>query len=296
MVCFFNPLKRALAGALLIVSGVVTAADAPPPQAVAVQRLATAPVIDGELSEWKGGWITVPVHTAIEGNDKNRTDTTEVALQVGIVGDEIFVAARWADPQENRDYKLWEWKKSKKSYSRGKERDDMFALRFDMGGDFRSCMIEKANYDVDVWLWSAGRSDAQNYASDMWHRISFEMMESAAEYEMDDGTVIYISKSADDGRAGFENSKPGRKTFAGDVLPGVDIIGPPLGSVGDVAAKGVWKEGYWQLEMRRKLNTGNSDDVSLAGVKMIRSQIAVFDQGFAEHKNVSGELQLAFPN
>jgi len=267
-------------------------AEMAPPQVIKVPMLTSAPTIDGDLSDWGAHWSVVPIHSAIKDDDKNRTGSIEVQVQYGVVGDEIYFAARWPDPTEDREYKQWSWKKSKKSYTRGKERDDMFAVRFDMAGDFRTCMLEKANYDVDVWLWSAGRSDAQNYATDMWHRISFDMLESAAEYELDDGTIIYISKSADDGRAGFENSKPNRKKFVGDLLPGVDMIGTALGSIGDVAAKGVWQAGFWQLEMRRKLNTGNPDDVSLAGRDMIRSQLAVFDQSFAEHKSVSGELQL----
>ncbi|WP_210395517.1 ethylbenzene dehydrogenase-related protein [Motiliproteus sediminis] len=288
--------KHARYGVMVAALGLASSAVAEmaAPRDLVVQKMTTAPVIDGNLSEWGSAWELIPVDEAIEGDNKNRLGKVDVELQVAVAGDEIFVAARWPDKSESRAYKPWSWKKARKRYSRGKDRDDMFALRFDMGGDFRTCMIEKANYDVDVWLWSAGRSDQVNYATDGWHRISFELQMDAAEYEMDDGTVIYIKKQSDEGQAGFENNKPKRKEFEGDELPGVELVGEPRGSIGDVAAKGVWKDGYWHLEMKRKLDTGHSDDVSLAGIDSIRSQIGVFDQGFAEHKSVSGELRLDF--
>lgn len=288
--------KHAAYGVMLAALGLASSASAEmaEPRDLVVQKLASAPTIDGDLSEWGSAWEVIPVDEAIEADNKNRVGKIDVEVQFGVAGDELYFAARWPDATESRDYKPWSWKKSRKLYKRGKNRDDMFALRFDMGGDFRTCMIEKANYDVDVWLWSAGRSDQVNYATDGWHRISFDPIADAAEYEMDDGTVIYIKKQSDDGQAGFENNKPKRKKFQGDELPGVNIVGDPRGSVGDVAAKGVWKDGYWHLEMKRKLDTGHSDDVSLKGIDGIRSQIGVFDQGFAEHKSVSGELRLDF--
>ena len=83
----------------------------------------------------------------------------------------------------------------------------MFAVRFDMGGDFNSCMIAEADYDVDVWLWSAARTDPHRYANDMWHKITMNPIEDAAEYESENGTVIYIKKGADAGRPGYKNAK-----------------------------------------------------------------------------------------
>jgi hypothetical protein len=39
------------------------------------------------------------------------------------------------------------------------------------------------------------------------------------------------------------------------------------GSVDDVEARGSWKDGYWTVELRRRLNTGNADDIRLAAPK-----------------------------
>lgn len=261
-------------------------------ETVVVSALSAAPAIDGNLSDWGGSWQTVHVKPAKDGDKKNSTGELDLEIQVGVAGDEVFLAARWPDGKADLEYKPWTWKKKK--YKRGKNRDDMFAVRFDMGGDFNTCMVEDADYDVDVWLWSAGRSNQKGYASDMWHKITLKVMERAAEYETPSGATVYIKKSADAGMAGFENTKPKRKKFVGEEIPGVKLTEGPTGSIADVAAKGVWKDGFWHLELKRKLDTGHGDDVVLAAGMTIKGQIAIFNKGFAEHKSVTGELVFDF--
>ncbi len=261
---------------------------------VPVVALDTPPVVDGDLSEWSGDWQDIAIHPALEGDAKNRTGELVVQLQVGIAEERIYFAARWPDSEPDTVYKPWEWKKKK--YKRGKDRDDMFAVRFDMAGDFNTCMIEDADYKVDVWLWSAGRSNQKDYATDMWHLITQEVLENAAEFDTPSGKKVFIRKSADDGMPGFENNKPKRrKKFEGDELPGIELTRGPKGSIADVAAKGVWKDGFWHLELGRLLHTGHDDDVTLAGIDTKRGQIAVFNKGYAEHKSVSEELLFSFP-
>lgn len=260
---------------------------------IPVTTLSTAPSIDGELSDWPANWSRVAVDVAMKDDNKNRTGALETELQAVVVGDRIYIAARWPDDSEDRVYKPWEWKKNK--YKRGKDQEDMFAIRFDMGGDFKTCMITETDYDVDVWLWSAARSDPNNYASDMWHKISVTKLEDAAEYEGESGKIVYIKKGFDAGRSGYKNAKiADRDKFQGDQLSSIDLSNGPKGSVADVSAKGIWKEGFWSLELSRQLNTGNNDDVALDAITSIRAQIAVFNQGFAEHKSVSEELVFGF--
>jgi hypothetical protein len=274
------------------VGTLLTATSVQAAQTITITRLASPPSVDGELGEWGDSWQSVHLKPAKDGDNKNFTGELDVELQVGVAGDEIFFAARWPDAKAHTDYKPWKWKKSK--YKRGKQRDDMFALRFDMGGDFNTCMIEDADYKVDVWLWSAGRSNEMGYATDMWQQISLSPIEDAAEYDTPSGQVVYIKKSADDGVPGFKNNKPNRKKNQGDRLPGVLMTAGATGSLADVTAKGVWKDGFWTLELKRKLDTGHIDDVVLAGIGSIKGQVAFFNKGYAEHKSVSGELSFDF--
>ena len=280
-------------GQLLAITALLAAASAHTAQTIPVTTLATTPSIDGDLSDWPQTWVKVAIDVAMDGDKKNRTGALESDLQVAVSGDRIYLAVRWPDDSEDRVYKPWKW--NKKKYRRAKDLEDMFAIRFDMGGDFKTCMITEADYNVDVWLWSSARSDPNGYASDMWHKISINRIEDAAEYETDSGKIVYIKKKFDSGRSGYKNAKiKNRKKFAGDLLPSIDLSQEPKGSVADVSAKGIWKEGFWHLELSRKLDTGNSDDVVLKSIDSIRGQIAIFNQGSAEHKSVSDELIFSF--
>jgi PAS domain S-box-containing protein len=62
----------------------------------------------------------------------------------------------------------------------------------------------------------------------------------------------------------------------GDKIPGF-VLGKPEGSRGDIEAKGVWEDGKWQIELKRKLVTGNDDDVAFDITKIYRFGIAVMD-------------------
>lgn len=43
-------------------------------------------------------------------------------------------------------------------------------------------------------------------------------------------------------------------------------------------AKGIWKDGKWTLELARKLNTGNGDDVQFDATKTYSFGMSVFDK------------------
>ena len=62
----------------------------------------------------------------------------------------------------------------------------------------------------------------------------------------------------------------------GDRVPGY-ILEKEIGSRGDIEAMGVWKDGFWSLELKRKLNTGNEDDVQFDIAKTYRFGVAIMD-------------------
>ena len=258
---------------------------------LAVSALSAAPSIDGDASDWGNEWVSVHVKPAKEDDNKNRTGELDVQIQAGVNGQEFYLIARWPDEQADIIYRPLIWKKNK--YKPSKKRDDMFAVRFEMGGDFNSCMIADANYEVDTWLWSAARSNEKNYATDGHHLITLKMTENAAEYTTPSGKTVYIYKWSDEGKPGFKNAKRSKKKTE-DSLPGVTFLGEPEGSIADVSAKGVWKDGFWTLEFKRKLNTGYKDDVVLPEKGAIRGQVAVFNKGFAEHKSFSEFINFKF--
>jgi len=270
-------------------------ADELPPITIAVGALSAQPTVDGQLDDWsEATWYDVPIKPAVDGDTKNRTGEITVRLASTVVGDRIYIAMRWPDQKADTSYKDWVWSGSK--YRRGKNVDDMVALRFDMAGDYDSCMLSEQEYEVDVWRWSAGRSNPAGYATDMWQLITTRFLDQAAEYEGPSGKMVYIRKGKDEGTAIYANTRPNRKVKTADSLPGIQQNSAPDGSVADVRAKGVWADGFWNLEFSRALDTGNSDDAALnqgSAVTKIGA-IAVFNRAASEHKSVSGDLLFDF--
>lgn len=269
---------------------------------IPVATLGSAPKIDGELNEWgNAGWIKVPVAPALEkadrarygldpNDDKNQTGSLTVQMKTAVVGDRFFVALRYPDSAENNNSKQWEWRGEK--YVEGKQREDMFAIRFHLSGDFDRSMLSSKDYKVDLWLWSAARTNPSGLAEDMTHHVTTGMLDAAAEYESPEKKTIYIKKSRDAGNASYK-LLPRPKENKGDRLPSFELS-TSSGSAADVAARGRWKAGYWQLEFSRALNTGNADDAVFKPGQKILGQIAVFNQGYAEHKSVSEPLLFDF--
>jgi hypothetical protein len=278
---------------LLVIGGLVAVkSHGVEPQKVAIAPLEFSPVIDGQLEEWLAlEPERIRVTPAMENDKKNRSGTLEVEFWAGMREDRIHIAARWPDGAPDTEYRPWQWRTRK--YKRSKIRDDMFALRFAMAGEFNRSMLAAADYEVDVWVWSAGRSDRVGLAEDYRHRISLQMIENVAEYETDSGETVYIERKRDSGERGYCTIKPG-KTRTADRLPSIEVRGQASGSVADVSARGLWKDGYWHLEMQRLLDTGHADDVSLYPGLEILGQLAVFNKIGSKHKSVSEPLLFRF--
>ena len=174
---------------------------------VTVARLPAAPTLDGMLDEWgDDGWQTIKIKPAVRNDAKNRTGELDVQIKTGVANEMFYFAARWPDTKADTEYKPWEWKRNK--YKRGKDRDDMFALRFDLEGDYNRCMVADADYKVDIWLWSAGRSDPAGLADDMWQQMSTSMLDNAAEHKSPSGRTVYIRKVRDGGNPIYRNTRP----------------------------------------------------------------------------------------
>jgi hypothetical protein len=273
-----------------------------PPQQVPVLALPVIVTVDGDLREWgKENWIKIPIKPAmeksdrakygLEGESRNYTGSITVMLKAGVAQGRFFLAVRWPDDNPDTDYKGWEWSGSK--YVEGKKRDDMFAVRFHLDGDYDRSMLSGKNYRADVWLWSAARSNPSGHAEDMIHIISGKPIENAAEYETVEFGTLYIKKNRDAGNPMYKATRPPKSKEA-ERLPSFELVPDASGSIADVAAKGVWKAGYWNLEFGRKLETGNPDDTAFKAGKKLLGQIAVFNHSSDEHKSISEPLLFDF--
>lgn len=296
-----------LNGRLLPLTGLLAIAStapaiAAPPQSIAVAAAPKAPVVDGNLAEWgRDGWIRIPVKPAapaqerarlgLQGDDRNRAGDIAVEVKAVAAGGRIYIAARWPDDAPDTTYKGWEWDGSR--YAESAARDDMFAFRFHMDGDFDRSMLSGKHYKVDVWVWSAGRSNAQGLAEDMWHEFSTQEIENAAEYSVQGVGKVYVKKHRDAGEPILKSVRR-PKTQEAQRLESVEANPKAAGSTTDVQAKGAWKGGYWSLEFSRKLDTGNPDDKAFVAGNRTTAQIAVFNRAGDEHKSISEPLILDF--
>lgn len=287
---------------LLVLVAWVLPARAEEPQAIPVMPLASPPTVDGSADEWSGiRWTNVPVKPAVAVNDRaklglapednNNTGTIAVQLRAGVHNGRFFLAARWPDDAANTEYKGWDWREDR--YVESKKREDMFAVRFHLDGDFDRSMLAARTYRVDVWLWSAARTNPLGLAEDSLHSISNRIIEDAAEYSTREHGVIYIKKQRDSGTALYQVVRP-PKEMGAQHLSGIKLNAGANGSIADVKAKGVWRAGFWNLELSRQLDTGNPDDVSFKLGHRLVGQIAVFNRSSDEHKSVSEPLVFDF--
>lgn len=257
--------------------------------------MSVKPEIDGDLSDWQAQeFETIPISSAIKDDEDNRIGESSVELASRIVGDRIYFAARWADSSESLVYRPWVWRGTR--YRRAKIQDDKFALRFEISGEYNRSMIVNADYVVDVWVWSSARSNLIGIAEDQIHTISTSPIENAPEYESENGTIIYIDRIDDSGTPGFTATKPAnRKVKTESQLASIEVAGLPEGSIADVSARGVWKDGFWTTELSRELDTGNSDDRAFRSGDRVHFQLAIFNESQEEHKSISEPALLIIP-
>jgi PAS domain S-box-containing protein len=161
----------------------------------------------------------------------------------------------------------------------------------------------------DLWHWKAGRTNPIGYAEDEWidDTVVEGYTESAREaaFYVDGSQTIenegYIKNinSGGDGPKYYEPApqdpadsqfiflsevengetvevKENTRFNTNDSIPGYILRKPPENR-GDIEAKGLWLGGRWQVEFRRKLNTGYDNDVQFDISKTYRFGISVMD-------------------
>lgn len=179
---------------------------------------------------------------------------------------------------------------------------------------------KSANETLDEWQWKAARTnpvgqltdgfvDNEHQTNKKWGRHGDEY--SAGGYHNNTNKTNNTSKTAvpawingltkaaapywvmDNAKLPFEDNFKAGDRIGGIVTSKVD------GSRGDVSAVGVWKDGYWQLEVKRKLVTSHQqsatqdiqfDDLS----KPYYFGVTVFDNSQINHLYHKKSIKLTF--
>nr|MBF0223075.1 hypothetical protein [Desulfobulbaceae bacterium] len=270
-----------VAGIVLLTAGTSWAAA---PQ-LTTGALGAAPTLDGKADEWSGiSGVKIKVSPSTPGDAKAYQGEVEVDLKAAINGDMIYFLAQWPDSTKSDTHKQLTWDKEKDGYVEGEDREDRFVLNFDMGGDFSSCMLSGKAYQADIWHWKAYRSQSAGIAHDKMHIMSFEKIPKAKKHPTRDGKEIWIARPSDAGDDMYKSQKP--LDNIGDVIPRYVPNKAVSGSIADIKTEAIWADGVWTLEMARKLDTGNADDVKFEKGKSYAANVAVFDHTGDDHHSV----------
>ena len=69
----------------------------------------------------------------------------------------------------------------------------------------------------------------------------------------------------------------------GTIMPSVLVEGPFEGDRGDVRAVARWNDGWWRMEVQRRLDTGSAFDVALVEGRPVYLWVAAFDHAQTRH-------------
>lgn len=257
-------------------------------------RVKAAPTIDGSPADaaWKEA---AELRLDAEGRGTaNKGKKTAVTLRAAVDDQYIYFLLRWQDATEDKTHKSYVWNDEKKAYEAGKELEDNAALSFPIKGKFTANMLSGDDELWDVWHWKAFRTGLAGYAMDRTHVFSAAKHDGkAAEYDAARGKKVWIARPEDEGDSVTkENPAPKEKQAAPP--PHYEAV-KPSGSAADIQTGHSYKDGWWTVEFRRKLNTGNADDAALAlGVKSPMG-VAVFDKSEHENHFTAGPITLDLP-
>lgn len=213
-----------------------------------------SPEIDGDPSD--NAWTNAQQVMVPDG-----VADIEHAVRCVYTATEIHLLVSFPDETENRKHKTLVWSESDARYKVGLRREDTVVVKWNMEPEVVDLSLSADfPYKADIWYWKAYRTDHQGYADDKYHVYTNEPLRKSKKLLSKTGQRFYLRRSGDDGSAAY---KPRiYTTNQGSEVPGYEL-NVPTGSRADVLAKGVWKDGVWNVEFSRLLITKSADDVQL---------------------------------
>ena len=221
-------------------------------QPVHAVKVPSGPVIDGRADD--AVWSKAPVLTT-----RDSIGDIEMSLRVLYTDTRVFVLVSYPDENESRSHKEMYWDESLEVYKTGPSREDTIVLKWNMESEPVDLSLSSDTpYRADIWYWKAGRTDHAGYADDKMHVYESLQSPDARQLISKSGETFYLERPGDQGRSAYAVHAYGE--YVGDEVPKY-ARQKPLGSRGDVQAKGHWENGRWTIEFARLLDTGHADDV-----------------------------------
>lgn len=218
------------------------------------EKVEQPPVVDGNPSD-------VAWTSAQAVNVPDAVAALQHTIQCVHTDEEIFLLVSFPDETENRRHKTLMWSESESRYKVGPRREDTVVLKWNMESEIVDLSLSAdIPYKADVWYWKAFRTDHHGYADDKYHVYTNEPLRKSKKLLSKTGRRFYLRRKGDDGLAAYRT-----RIYAnneGKEVSGYELT-TPAGSRADVAAKGEWKDGVWNVEFSRRMVTGNPDDIQL---------------------------------
>lgn len=277
---------------LVTASFFLTAVLSIPCQAATItfNQLDSAPILDGKTNDWASVTaVSIPLKN---NNPKGKSDIKQVSLKSGVHGDSVYFLLEWKDGSHDNQHKPFVWDAGKNKYVSGKQREDRLAIQFGISGDYDVNWISGKLFTADTWHWKAARSNGLGIAQDKMTVIRSDKAKKAYKGTAQNGSTVYIQRPSDKGSKLYSTKRYSSKVD--DLMPKYILASSVSGSVADVKAKGVWDNGQWTLELSRKLNTGNSDDVVFQPGQSVQGGIAVFNHTGDDDHNISEQLTFQY--
>jgi hypothetical protein len=183
------------------------------------------------------------------------------------------------------------------------------------GRPFGNKYTKETGERLDMWHWKSVRTGSVGQVDDQYvdnTKYDKEKSPEAGRKSDPKASGGYVDNMSDDKKGpkfALKGNKPAppywilesdkeafddAKYKPGDEVPGI-IVAPFTGDRGDIAAKAVWKDGVWTIEIARKLVTGSEFDVQFSDLKKeYVFGVAVFDNAQVRHAYSPGVLKLKF--
>jgi len=227
-----------------------------------VRRTEVAPAIDGFVEEiWNEA---EPLHVKVLNH--HTLKRTNVTLRALYTDTDVFILAVWEDSLADSDMFAFIWNKEN-SVERFNRRG-CWALCHGEAQDPEQFMSANGEGEIaDEWLWSSQKTN-QGFAADRFLDNATDPYDIDAAHHFDEGLPAFTK----------------------------DMSQKPTGSSADVEARALWGNGFWTLELKRRLVTGNPDDIQFypALGKKYHFAFAVWDNERGRHKSVSSAKSLVF--